>query len=125
MFEGRSISLPGQLCQVHISMQLKLVCESEMTKMIQKEQRRQLWAHKLQNKSKQSPQCLHPLNLSKKTLKYQINNLDHFQYPIPHGLMARILGFHPRGPGSIPGVGEHFCLFFFHLAFSISISYKN
>ena len=21
--------------------------------------------------------------------------------------MARILGFHPRGPGSIPGVGEH------------------
>ena len=27
---------------------------------------------------------------------------------IPHGLMARILGFHPRGPGSIPGVGEHF-----------------
>ena len=22
--------------------------------------------------------------------------------------MARILGFHPRGPGSIPGVGEHF-----------------
>ena len=29
---------------------------------------------------------------------------------IPHGLMARILGFHPRGPGSIPGVGEHFFL---------------
>ena len=26
---------------------------------------------------------------------------------IPHGLMARILGFHPRGPGSIPGVGDH------------------
>ena len=25
---------------------------------------------------------------------------------IPRGLMARILGFHPRGPGSIPGVGE-------------------
>ena len=22
--------------------------------------------------------------------------------------MARILGFHPRGPGSIPGVGDHF-----------------
>ena len=21
--------------------------------------------------------------------------------------MARILGFHPRGPGSIPGVGDH------------------
>ena len=27
---------------------------------------------------------------------------------IPRGLMARILGFHPRGPGSIPGVGEPF-----------------
>ena len=25
---------------------------------------------------------------------------------IPHGLMARIPGFHPGGPGSIPGVGE-------------------
>ena len=25
--------------------------------------------------------------------------------------MARILGFHPRGPGSIPGVGDHI---FFH-----------
>ena len=32
---------------------------------------------------------------------------------IPHGLMARILGSHPRGPGSIPGVGEHFSLFYF------------
>ena len=29
-----------------------------------------------------------------------------FVYDIPCGLMARILGFHPRGPGSIPGVGE-------------------
>ena len=28
------------------------------------------------------------------------------KYQIPRGLMARILGFHPRGPGSIPGVGE-------------------
>ena len=27
---------------------------------------------------------------------------------IPRGLMARILGFHPRGPGSIPGVGDYF-----------------
>ena len=27
-------------------------------------------------------------------------------HDIPRGLMARILGFHPRGPGSIPGVGE-------------------
>ena len=25
---------------------------------------------------------------------------------VPRGLMARILGFHPRGPGSIPGVGD-------------------
>ena len=25
---------------------------------------------------------------------------------IPRGLMARIPGFHPGGPGSIPGVGE-------------------
>ena len=33
-----------------------------------------------------------------------------FLQPIPHGLMARILGFHPRGPGSIPGVGEHLFL---------------
>ena len=28
--------------------------------------------------------------------------------------MARILGFHPRGPGSIPGVGEHFLKLFIH-----------
>ena len=33
---------------------------------------------------------------------------------IPHGLMARIPGFHPGGPGSIPGVGElPFLLFYF------------
>ena len=37
--------------------------------------------------------------------------LRHFLQLIPHGLMARILGFHPRGPGSIPGVGEHFLYF--------------
>ena len=29
-----------------------------------------------------------------------------FFQDIPGGLMARILGFHPRGPGSIPGVGD-------------------
>ena len=28
--------------------------------------------------------------------------------------MARIRGFHPRGPGSIPGMGVSFC-FFYHL----------
>ena len=27
---------------------------------------------------------------------------------VPRGLMARIPGFHPGGPGSIPGVGVHF-----------------
>ena len=45
-----------------------------------------------------------------------------FLQPIPHGLMARILGFHPRGPGSIPGVGEHFCFIF---PFSLLLVYKN
>ena len=30
--------------------------------------------------------------------------------PIPRGLMARIPGFHPGGPGSIPGVGENIFL---------------
>ena len=34
---------------------------------------------------------------------------------ILHGLTARIPGFHPGGPGSIPGVGEKlFCLKFFY-----------
>ena len=28
----------------------------------------------------------------------------------PYGLVARILGFHPRGPGSIPGMGTFFPL---------------
>ena len=37
---------------------------------------------------------------------------------IPRGLMARILGFHPRGPGSIPGVGGHLFEFMQKLAFS-------
>ena len=27
-------------------------------------------------------------------------------WQIPHGLVARISGFHPGGPGSIPGAGE-------------------
>ena len=31
---------------------------------------------------------------------------------IPHGLMARIPGSHPGGPGSIPGVGNIFIPFF-------------
>ena len=29
---------------------------------------------------------------------------------VPHGLVARISGFHPGGPGSIPGAGGN-CLF--------------
>ena len=31
---------------------------------------------------------------------------------IPHGLVARIPGFHPGGPGSIPGMGDMFFLFY-------------
>ena len=31
---------------------------------------------------------------------------------IPRGLMARIPGFHPGGPGSIPGVGKLFLIAF-------------
>ena len=34
--------------------------------------------------------------------------------------MARILGFHPRGPGSIPGVGDHF-FFRYEIFLKISI----
>ena len=34
---------------------------------------------------------------------------------IPRGLMARIPGFHPGGPGSIPGVGD----IFFHVHIGI------
>ena len=29
---------------------------------------------------------------------------------LPYGLVVRIPGFHPGGPGSIPGVGTYFCL---------------
>ena len=32
---------------------------------------------------------------------------------VPRGLMARIAGFHPAGPGSIPGVGELIFLCYF------------
>ena len=40
--------------------------------------------------------------------KHTNQTISQTNYSIPHGLMARILGFHPRGPGSIPGVGDHF-----------------
>jgi hypothetical protein len=39
---------------------------------------------------------------------------------VPRGLMARKLGFHPRGLGSIPGVGDHFFSFFFFAILYIS-----
>ena len=29
-----------------------------------------------------------------------------FFFNIPHGLVVRISGFHPGGPGSIPGAGN-------------------
>ena len=32
---------------------------------------------------------------------------------IPFGLVVRIPGFHPGGPGSIPGVGSYLFFFFF------------
>ena len=44
--------------------------------------------------------------------KNEITNSYSFFQEIPRGLMARILGFHPRGPGSIPGVGEINFIFF-------------
>ena len=31
-----------------------------------------------------------------------------FSYQIRHGLVARIAGSHPAGPGSIPGAGNMF-----------------
>uniref|UniRef100_A0A0K0G5A0 Uncharacterized protein n=1 Tax=Strongyloides venezuelensis TaxID=75913 RepID=A0A0K0G5A0_STRVS len=30
---------------------------------------------------------------------------------LPYGLVVRIRGFHPRGPGSIPGMGIPFGIF--------------
>ena len=37
------------------------------------------------------------------------------QHLIRYGLVARISGFHPEGPGSIPGIGDSFFLIFFIL----------
>ena len=43
--------------------------------------------------------CMH-------TYKYRFN-LPH-NHQVPFGLVVRIPGFHPGGPGSIPGMGS-FC----------------
>ena len=43
------------------------------------------------------------------------NNIDFVSvvyHLIPYGLVVRIPGFHPGGPGSIPGVGTVWKLFF-------------
>ena len=42
------------------------------------------------------------------------------QYAIPCGLVVRISGFHPGGPGSIPGMGRTFLFFFPIVKFLIS-----
>ena len=51
------------------------------------------------------------MKLEKTSLCFKFHKFTHVHIIIPHGLMARILGFHPRGPGSIPGVGDHFFVF--------------
>ena len=51
----------------------------------------------------------------------QVYFKNHFLQEVPRGLMARIAGFHPAGPGSIPGVGE----FVFLVLFSRAIYKKN
>ena len=38
-----------------------------------------------------------------------LGKIDQNECNISRGLMARILGPHPGGPGSIPGVGVLFC----------------
>ena len=65
------------------------------------------------------------VQVQKTTKKTQIerpSNQTHLLIRIPRGLMARILGFHPRGPGSIPGVGEHFIFIFTACLFLIILS---
>ena len=50
-----------------------------------------------------------------KRKKIEIKNIAKFLPPflsMHRGLGARIAGFHPAGPGSIPGVGELFLKFF-------------
>ena len=45
---------------------------------------------------------------------------------IPHGLMVRIPGFHPGGPGSIPGVGSYrLDIPFVEIKFSLKLRVLN
>ena len=40
---------------------------------------------------------------------------------LPCGLVARIRGSHPRGPGSIPGTGKHFVFLFAFFSMIVAI----
>ena len=40
--------------------------------------------------------------------KFKNTYFQVFNRNIPYGLVVRIRGFHPRGPGSIPGMGNTF-----------------
>ena len=42
---------------------------------------------------------------------------------VPFGLVVRIPGFHPGGPGSIPGVGSY-SFFFFHIVASFMLLFS-
>ena len=58
-------------------------------------------------------QCDRKLQKLIKMNDFFINHL--FQYGGPRGLEARIAGFHPVGPGLIPGRGETSFLSDFHV----------
>ena len=53
------------------------------------------------------------LHRGKHTESINTLNLEGLVSVIPFGLVVRIPGFHPGGPGSIPGVGSYFFFFFF------------
>ena len=46
--------------------------------------------------------------------KYYITQYEELGKRLPYGLVVRIPGFHPGGPGSIPGVGTLFFLVLLH-----------
>ena len=46
------------------------------------------------------------------------NQYDVVNNDLPYGLVVRIPGFHPGGPGSIPGLGASFWLIFLGARFS-------